>query len=48
MVTSVNDPFVMDAWATSMCVNKRLTLVADGLGELAKALHMATYRYVSD
>jgi glutaredoxin/glutathione-dependent peroxiredoxin len=35
---SVNDPFVMAAWARSQGVGDKVTLLADGNGELAKAM----------
>ena len=36
--TSVNDPFVMSAWARSQRVGDKVTLLADGNGELASAM----------
>jgi peroxiredoxin len=36
--TSVNDAFVMDAWGKDRGVGDKVTLVADGNGDLAKAL----------
>jgi glutaredoxin/glutathione-dependent peroxiredoxin len=35
---SVNDPYVMAAWARSQGVDGRVTLLADGNGELARAM----------
>ena len=35
---SVNDPFVMAAWARSQGVGDKVTLLADGNGELARAM----------
>lgn len=35
---SVNDPFVMDAWAKSSGAGDKVTLLADGNGELTKAM----------
>ncbi len=36
--TSVNDAFVMDAWGKDRGVGDKVTLIADGNGDLAKAL----------
>ena len=36
--TSVNDAFVMDAWAKDRSAADKVTLIADGNGDLAKAL----------
>jgi glutaredoxin/glutathione-dependent peroxiredoxin len=36
--TSVNDPFVMAAWARSQRIGDKVTLLADGNGELARAM----------
>jgi len=36
--TAVNDPFVMAAWARSQRVGDKVTLLADGNGELASAM----------
>jgi glutaredoxin/glutathione-dependent peroxiredoxin len=35
---AVNDPFVMAAWARSQRVGDKVTLLADGNGELARAM----------
>jgi glutaredoxin/glutathione-dependent peroxiredoxin len=35
---SVNDPFVMAAWGRSQGVGDKVTLLADGNGELARAM----------
>jgi glutaredoxin/glutathione-dependent peroxiredoxin len=35
---SVNDPFVMAAWARSQGVANKVTLLADGNGDLARAM----------
>jgi peroxiredoxin len=35
---SVNDPFVMEAWARSQRVDNKVALLADGNGELAEAM----------
>jgi glutaredoxin/glutathione-dependent peroxiredoxin len=35
---SVNDPFVMAAWARSQGVGDKVTLLADGNGDLARAM----------
>ena len=35
---SVNDPYVMAAWGRSQGVGDRVTLLADGNGELARAM----------
>lgn len=35
---SVNDPFVMDAWAHSQKVGDRVLMLADGNGELTQAM----------
>lgn len=35
---AVNDPFVMSAWGQSAGVDGKVTMVADGLGTLTKAL----------
>ena len=35
---SVNDPYVMAAWARSQGVGDKVTLLADGNGELARAM----------
>jgi glutaredoxin/glutathione-dependent peroxiredoxin len=35
---SVNDPYVMAAWARSQGVENRVALLADGNGELARAM----------
>lgn len=40
---SVNDPFVMQAWAEDMEVGSKLEMIADGLADLTKALSMDTY-----
>ena len=36
--TSVNDAFVMDAWAKSRDVGDSVTMLADGSGDFAKAM----------
>jgi glutaredoxin/glutathione-dependent peroxiredoxin len=36
--TSVNDPFVMDAWAGDQNVGRAVEMLADGNGELAEAM----------
>jgi glutaredoxin/glutathione-dependent peroxiredoxin len=36
--TSVNDPFVMTAWARSQRAGDKVTLLADGNGDLARAM----------
>ena len=36
--TSVNDAFVMDAWADNRRAGNKVTLIADGNGDFAKAL----------
>ena len=36
--TAVNDPFVMGAWGKSANVGDKVTLLADGNGDFAKAL----------
>jgi peroxiredoxin len=38
LCVSVNDAFVMDAWGKDRGVGDKLTLIADGNAELAKAL----------
>jgi peroxiredoxin len=38
---AVNDPFVMDAWATSQGVGDDITMVSDGNGEFTEAIGMA-------
>jgi peroxiredoxin len=35
---AVNDPYVMAAWARSQSVGDKVTLLADGNGELARAM----------
>jgi peroxiredoxin len=35
--TAVNDVFVMDAWGKSLNVDERVSLLADGSGDFAKA-----------
>jgi peroxiredoxin len=40
-VTSVNDAFVMDAWAKSMGAGNKITCLADGNGDFAKALGLS-------
>jgi peroxiredoxin len=35
---AVNDPFVMAAWARSQNVKDRVTMIADGNGDLARAM----------
>lgn len=37
-VTSVNDVFVMDAWAKSAAADGKITFLADGNGDFANAL----------
>jgi peroxiredoxin len=38
VVTSVNDVFVMDAWAKASGANGKIEVLSDGNGEFAKAL----------
>jgi peroxiredoxin len=38
MVTAVNDPFVMEAWAKASGADGKITFLADGNGEFAKAV----------
>ncbi|NJL50443.1 MAG: peroxiredoxin [Blastochloris sp.] len=38
LVTAVNDPFVMEAWANATGANGKITFLADGNGEFAKAV----------
>ena len=40
---SVNDPFVMQAWAEDMEVGSKLSMIADGFADLTKALSMDTF-----
>lgn len=40
-VTGVNDVFVMDAWRKSTGAADKITFLADGNGEFAKAIDMA-------
>jgi glutaredoxin/glutathione-dependent peroxiredoxin len=40
-VTSVNDVFVMDAWAKSAGANGKITFLADGNGDFARALGLS-------
>lgn len=40
-VTSVNDVFVMDAWAQSANAGKKIAFLADGNGDFAKALGLS-------
>jgi glutaredoxin/glutathione-dependent peroxiredoxin len=40
-VTSVNDVFVMDAWAKSAGANSKITFLADGNGDFARALGLS-------
>ena len=39
---SVNDPFVMDAWADDLETAGKIEMIADGMGMLTKALLMDT------
>ena len=38
LVTAVNDPFVMEAWAEATGADGKITFLADGNGEFAKAV----------
>ncbi|MBW2696154.1 MAG: peroxiredoxin, partial [Deltaproteobacteria bacterium] len=38
LCVSVNDAFVMDAWGKDRGIGDKVTLIADGNGDLAKAL----------
>jgi peroxiredoxin len=40
-VTGVNDVFVMDAWAKSAGANGKITFLADGNGDFARALGLS-------
>jgi glutaredoxin/glutathione-dependent peroxiredoxin len=40
-VTSVNDIFVMDAWAKGTGANDKITFLADGNGDFARALGLS-------
>lgn len=37
---SVNDPFVMDAWAEELDINGRITMIGDGVAQFVKLVHM--------
>ena len=39
--TSVNDPFVMTAWAKATGVDDRVTMLSDGNGDFVKALGLS-------
>lgn len=39
--TAVNDAFVMSAWAKATGVNDKVTMLADGNGQLAQALDLS-------
>lgn len=37
---SVNDPFVMDAWAEELDIKGRITMIGDGVAQFVKLVHM--------